>query len=204
MNRGFTLIELLVVISVVALLASIILTSLQDARTKAKDIKRVAELQQIAKALEFYHFDHGKYPEPDSTPGFSGWEVSYGEDSDDIFLEELVTGGYLSSESTDSLSESNGGQITGAHLTYNYAYYYYPIGAHGRCNSRAGRFYILGAYKLEGDYPTYTSPYPSSAAYNTYSLTSRDNVHPQSPGFNCGPNGRDYQVDFDWVIGNEG
>jgi prepilin-type N-terminal cleavage/methylation domain-containing protein len=63
-RRGFTLIELLVVISIISLLSSVILTSVNDARQKARDSRRVADLIQMRTALELYYAANGKYPLP--------------------------------------------------------------------------------------------------------------------------------------------
>jgi len=62
-NLGFTLIELLVVISIIGLLASIILVSLNSSRAKARDARKLADLGTIQQALELYALDHnGVYP----------------------------------------------------------------------------------------------------------------------------------------------
>lgn len=61
-SLGFTLIELLVVISIISLLSSIVLASLRTARVKARDVKRIEDLQQIKTALELYFNDHNFYP----------------------------------------------------------------------------------------------------------------------------------------------
>jgi type II secretion system protein G len=61
-NKGFTLIELLVVISIIGLLSSVVLASLQDVRQKAKNSKTVQDVMQLRTALELYNSDYGKYP----------------------------------------------------------------------------------------------------------------------------------------------
>ena len=61
-SSGFTLIELLVVISIIALLSSIVLSSLNTARAKANDAKRIQEIREISKAVELYYLDNGHYP----------------------------------------------------------------------------------------------------------------------------------------------
>jgi prepilin-type N-terminal cleavage/methylation domain-containing protein len=59
---GFTLIELLVVIAIIGLLASIILASLNTARQKGRDARRVADLKEIQLALELYYDANSGYP----------------------------------------------------------------------------------------------------------------------------------------------
>ncbi|MBI4132855.1 MAG: type II secretion system protein [Candidatus Sungbacteria bacterium] len=62
-RRGFTLIELLVVIAIIGVLASIVLASLNTARRKSRDARRVGDVRQMQLALELY-FDanNGAYP----------------------------------------------------------------------------------------------------------------------------------------------
>lgn len=59
---GFTLIELLVVASIISLISSMILAALSSARGKARDAKRVRDLQQLRTALELYYTDFRTYP----------------------------------------------------------------------------------------------------------------------------------------------
>ena len=61
-RRGFTLIEILVVVSIIALLSSILIASLAEARARARDSKRVQDLLEVQKALELFYADHGRYP----------------------------------------------------------------------------------------------------------------------------------------------
>jgi len=61
-KKGFTLIELLVVISIIGLLASIVLTTVNSARIKARDARRLADMRQIRLALEFYLDGNNTYP----------------------------------------------------------------------------------------------------------------------------------------------
>lgn len=51
-ERGFTLIELLVVIAIIGILSSVVLASLNSARAKGRDARRISDLKQIQLALE--------------------------------------------------------------------------------------------------------------------------------------------------------
>lgn len=61
-GAGFTLIELLVVVSIISLLSSVILASVNEARESARDSQRVQELRQIQNALELYASANDEYP----------------------------------------------------------------------------------------------------------------------------------------------
>lgn len=66
---GFTLVELLTVIAIIAILSSVVLTSLNSARAKSRDAKRISDLKQLELALALYHDANGKYP----SLGGGGW-----------------------------------------------------------------------------------------------------------------------------------
>ncbi len=62
-TRGFTLIELLVVIAIIGLLSTIIAAPIQNARKKARDAKKIAELKSLQLAIEqFGESNDGNYP----------------------------------------------------------------------------------------------------------------------------------------------
>lgn len=60
--KGFTLIELLVVIAIIGILSSVVLASLNTARLKSRDTRRVADVKQLQLALQLYFDAHGNYP----------------------------------------------------------------------------------------------------------------------------------------------
>lgn len=64
--RGFTLIELLVVISIIGMLSSVVLSSVNTARAKSRDARRLSDIHQIQIALTNYYADNGIFP-PEST-----------------------------------------------------------------------------------------------------------------------------------------
>ena len=62
-KKGFTLIELLVVIAIIGILSAVVLASLNSARAKARDAKRVSDVGQIQNALALYYDSNQHYPQ---------------------------------------------------------------------------------------------------------------------------------------------
>jgi general secretion pathway protein G len=62
-QKGFTLVELLVVIAIIGVLATLVLLQLGTARARARDTKRIADVNQLRTAAEQYYDDNGgHYP----------------------------------------------------------------------------------------------------------------------------------------------
>lgn len=120
-QKGFTLIELLVVIAIIGVLASVVLASLNSARSKARDAKRRQDMKQLQLALEFYRDKYGYYP-----PIVGGKQnscYSSGVNSDipgswSSSLQPLVTDGFIPSLPVDPLN--NG--VLGVNPKYCYIY----------------------------------------------------------------------------------
>jgi prepilin-type N-terminal cleavage/methylation domain-containing protein len=84
-NRGFTLIELLVVIAIIGILSSVVLASLNSARQKGRDARRISDVKQIRTAMDLYYDSAQSYP------------LSIGTASSSV----LITGGYISTIPVD-------------------------------------------------------------------------------------------------------
>ena len=83
-SKGFTLIELLVVISIIGLLSSVVLASVNDARAKARDAKRRSDLRQLVNAVELYYSKYNVYP------GTDGWILTDNGPIDDKLQPEFI------------------------------------------------------------------------------------------------------------------
>lgn len=71
-QKGFTLVELLVVIAIIGILATLLLLQLGVARQRARDAKRIADVNQVRTATELYFDDNAQYPQQATYAGLSG------------------------------------------------------------------------------------------------------------------------------------
>jgi prepilin-type N-terminal cleavage/methylation domain-containing protein len=67
-KRGFTLAELLVVIALMAVMATVALSSFTKSQKKGRDARRKQDLSEIRKALELYNQDNNEYPPTLNSP----------------------------------------------------------------------------------------------------------------------------------------
>jgi prepilin-type N-terminal cleavage/methylation domain-containing protein len=79
-KKGFTLIELLVVIAIIGILSSVVLASLNSARQKSRDARRVSDIKQMQLALELFFDSNQTYP------------ATIGEIADGGFIATVPTG----------------------------------------------------------------------------------------------------------------
>jgi general secretion pathway protein G len=62
-EKGFTLIELLVVIAIISILTIVLSANFVSAQMKSRDVKRKADLNSLAKALQMFYTDYGHFPD---------------------------------------------------------------------------------------------------------------------------------------------
>lgn len=84
MQMGFTLLEMTIVIGIIAILATVLIATLNPFAQfqKSNDARRKSDLSQIQKSLEQYYSDNGRYPTSDENYyliiGSSGTPIQFG------------------------------------------------------------------------------------------------------------------------------
>ncbi len=168
-DRGFTLIELLVVIAIIGILSSVVLASLNQARTKGRNSSVTQQIREYKSALELYALDHaGQYPDP-------GSNVLYcvGNDADGIcgVNGNMITSSalntalspYIPSLPAGGLQNFPSGTLEG------YGYQCMPSG--GSCPSYTLYWFLVG-YPQTCAFSATPSAAPDGTSYTICALSS--------------------------------
>lgn len=114
--KGFTIIELVVVIAIIAVLSGIIISNINEYQAKARDAKRISDLDNIRKALEMYRVANGFYP-----PVACGYDCNgyyFSSNANWQILENYLKP-YISPLPKDPINNTDGPWTAG---NYSYAY----------------------------------------------------------------------------------
>jgi prepilin-type N-terminal cleavage/methylation domain-containing protein len=129
-KSGFTLIELLVVISIIGLLATFAMVSLNLARIKARDAVRKGEMAQLRTALALYFDQNNVYPVcnglDNNDDPIEGIGLVAGSDCYHLYLSPALTTGvrpYMDHVPIDPLNKDNNTTDSGGNSTYIYRYH---------------------------------------------------------------------------------
>jgi len=172
-QKAFTLIELLVVISIIGVLSGIVLVSMQGVRGKARDARRLSDMNSIIKGIQLYYDKFGTLPaiSPNAACSTAGWDQ--GPCGTDPFIDALRSNGIMGEVPSDPVGKPSG---VNDPTPYGYEYAVFPAGSNG-CDPLRGNYFVLGVVDME----------------------SSNGRYPTSPGFSCP--GFDFQTSFDWVVG---
>ncbi len=66
-SRGFTLLEILIVIAIVGILSGILMVGFKDARMKARNAKRIADIRNYISIFSSWTASSYEFPDPGST-----------------------------------------------------------------------------------------------------------------------------------------
>lgn len=160
-QKGFTLIELLVVIAIIGLLSTLAVVALNNARSKSRDAKRLADIKSIQTALEIYLSENAANSYP-----VEGTAVTLGVTPDICFDEDgFVAVCDASGTTYMSTVPKNPTPAATAQTTYSYM----SRSAGAACSTSPCREYYV-AFALEeatANLPANTILYASSSGIST-------------------------------------
>ncbi len=177
-SSGFTIVELLIVIVVIAVLASITIVAYNGIQARSRDSKRIEKVKSIARALELYRIDNGRYPPIQDGSGAEGVCGSQTENWGHCDRSKTLTDALAPYMQIDPTSLSNATQgnyyyYYTSQSTNSYQYYGMLVYLEGSGGQNDGGYYS-NAYEI-GQNPVYcTGQYAgASANWRWTSLNAR-------------------------------
>lgn len=137
-STGFTIVELLVVIVVIGILAAVTLVAFNGVQARARDSQRRNDVAIIAKSLELYYIDNGRYPSGSGSSTIN----NYWSTTADASWANLAT--LLQPYARDLPSDPSTSVVPGMSGGYNYDYF-----SGSYCGAGTNQMYIL-VYRVEG------------------------------------------------------
>lgn len=158
MKNSFTLIEILIVVAIIAVLAGFLGINYSASQKKARDTKRIADMNTIVSALNAYKREKGDFPPEVTGNSLISWETSIDTTNSLGFLGSLKP--YLANVPLDPKND----------VSYYYAYRYYENGS-ASCmdENRDSPFVILAVKKMEID----DNKFIERASCDRYNWSSR-------------------------------
>jgi uncharacterized protein (TIGR02145 family)/prepilin-type N-terminal cleavage/methylation domain-containing protein len=176
---GFTLVELIVVIAIIALLVTLSLIALTNARMASRDSKRMADIKQIQTALDLFYDSQDRYP---TDAEFQSGSLTY-------FNGNLGTTTYISIPTPPAIADGSCSEAQNA--------YSYNVSADGStytinfCTAKpvdglpGGKLIAISGGIVAGCYPENDADFCSSQNKDCSVFASKDNCG-QPRTANCG------------------
>lgn len=135
MKKSFTLIEILIVIVIIGIITSFVGMNYSASQKKARDTKRIADMNIIVSGLNAYKREKGDFPQEVVGGTISGWETSVDSPDGSKFLESIKP--YVAAVPIDPKNSGN----------YYYAYRYYQSGSASCTDENRNQPFIILAIK---------------------------------------------------------
>jgi len=102
-NKGFSLLEIVIVVTIILILASLVMVSLEESREKARNTAKANQIREYQKVFNMHYSDHGNYPNAGPTYetgqsclGDFATNACWNNVTEKAWLEAAIIPGYMS------------------------------------------------------------------------------------------------------------